>query len=98
MNRRVVFHPEAEEELHRATSYYEAESPGIGQALLEDIELAIAQISQYPDSAPLVSQLVRRKTLRRFPNNIMYIVLPGTIRILSLAHHKRRPFYWRGRG
>ena len=34
MNRRVVFHPEAEDELHSATSYYEVESPSIGQALL----------------------------------------------------------------
>ena len=97
MNRRIVFHPEAEDELHDATSYHEAESPGIGNVLLEDLERAIAQIIQYPESSPLVSQLVRRKSLRRFPCNIMYTVLPGAIRILSLAHQKCRPFYWRDR-
>ena len=97
MNRRVVFHPEAEDELQDATRHYEIESPGIGQTLLEDLELAIGQIIQYPESAPLVSRLVRRKGPRRFPYNIMYIVLPGTIRVLCLAHQKRRPFYWRNR-
>ena len=97
MNRRIVFHPEAEDELHDATSYHEAESPGIGNVLLEDLDRAIAQIIQYPESSPLVSQLVRRKSLRRFPCNIMYTLLPGAIRILSLAHQKRRPFYWRDR-
>ena len=40
MNRRVVFHPEAEDELHDATSYHDAESPGLGNALLEDLERA----------------------------------------------------------
>ena len=61
MNRRVVFHPEAEDELHDATSYYDAESPGLGNALLDDLERAIAQIIQYPESSPLVSKRVRRK-------------------------------------
>ena len=34
MSRRVVFHPEAEDELHDATSYHDAESLGLGNALL----------------------------------------------------------------
>ena len=97
MNRRVVFHPEAEDELHDATSYHDAESPGLGNVLLEDLEHAIIQIIQYPESSPLVSKVVRRKSLRRFPYNIMYVVLPSTIRILSFSHQKRRPFYWRDR-
>ena len=97
MSRRVVFHPEAENELHDAASYHDAEGPGLGNALLEDLERTIIQIVQYPESSPLVSKLVRRKNLRRFPYNIMYMVLPGAIRILSFAHQKRRPFYWRGR-
>ena len=97
MSRRVVFHPEAENELHDAINYYDAESPGLGKALLEDFERAIAQIVQYPESSPLLSKSVRRKPLRRFPYNVMYLALPGAIRILSLAHQKRRPFYWRDR-
>ena len=97
MKRRVVFHPEAEEELNDSTSYYDAKSPGLGNVLLEDLERAIDQLIQYPESSPLVSKLVRRKPLRRFPYNIMYIVLPSAIRILAVAHQKRRPFYWRGR-
>lgn len=97
MNRRIVFHPEAEDELHDATNYYDAESPGLGHAFLEDIERVIAQIVQYPESSPLVSKLVRRRPLRRFPYNILYLVLPGAIRVLAIAHQKRRPFYWRDR-
>ncbi len=46
MRHRVVFHPEAEDELHDATNYHDSESPGLGNALLEDLELAIAQIIQ----------------------------------------------------
>ena len=67
MNLRVVFHPEAEDELQDATRHYEIERPGIGQTPLEDLELAIGQIIQYPESAPLVSRLVRREGYGDFP-------------------------------
>jgi plasmid stabilization system protein ParE len=97
MKRRVVYHPVAEEELNDATSYYDAERTGLGNALLEDIEDAIAKVIRFPESSPLVNELVRRKSLQRFPYNIMYVVLPGAIRILAISHQKRRPFYWRDR-
>ncbi len=99
MNRQVVFHPEAEDELHDATSYYDTESPGLGHSLLEDLERAIRHRSNHSisEASALVSKRVRRRPLRRFPYNIMYLVLPGAIRILAFAHQKRRPFYWRVR-
>ena len=65
MNRRVVFHPEAEDELHDATSYHDAESPGLGNVLLEDIEHAIIQIIKYPESSPLVSKVTRLRAIAR---------------------------------
>ena len=97
MKRRPVFHSEAERELDEVASYYNAESPGLGYSFLDDVEYAVGQILQYPESAPLVNELVRRKLLRRFPYGIFYSVYPDAIRVLAVAHQKRRPFYWRGR-
>ena len=71
MNRRIVFHPEAENELHDATNYHDAESPGLGNVLLEDLEHAIVQIIQYPESSPLVSKVTR---LRAKPENVFVLV------------------------
>ena len=97
MNLRVTFHTDAEQELYEAAGYYNAETPGLGNSFLDDVEHAIGQLVQYPESAPLVNKLVRRKPLRRFPYNVMYTVLPDAIRIVAVANQKRRPFYWRGR-
>ena len=78
-------------------SYYDALRPGLGQAFLDEIERAVTQILAYPEAAPLVNRIVRGKLVRRFPYSVMYSIRPGDIRILAIAHQKRRPFYWRGR-
>ena len=35
--------------------------------------------------------------LLRFPYSLVYSVREHEMRILAVAHQKRRPFYWRGR-
>jgi plasmid stabilization system protein ParE len=97
MTRRISFHPLAEQELNEATSYYNAASPGLGTAFLDEVEHAVKQILEHPEAAPLVNRVVRRKLVRRFPYSVMYSVQTDTIRILAIANQKRRPFYWRGR-
>ncbi len=97
MSRQFSFHPVAEQELNEAAAYYEAESRGLGAAFLKEVEHAVQHVLGYPESAPLVNRLVRRKLVRRFPYAIMYSIIPKGIRILAIANQRRRPFYWRGR-
>ena len=97
MSRQFSFHPIAEQELNEAAAYYEAESHGLGAAFLREVEHAVQQVLEYPESAPLVNRPVRRKLVRRFPYSVMYSIIPRGIRILAIANQKRRPFYWRGR-
>jgi toxin ParE1/3/4 len=97
MMRRVAFHPMAEQELNDAASYYNAQSPGLGNAFLDEVQRAVDQILEHPEAAPLVNRLVRRKLVPRFPYGVMYSLTPDSIRILAIANLKRRPFYWRGR-
>jgi len=97
MNRQVSFHAMAEQELHDAASYYNALRPELGQAFLDEAERAVTQILAYPEAALLVNCTVRKKLIRRFPYSIMYSLRTEGIRILAIAHQKRRPFYWRGR-
>ena len=97
MTRHSSFHPLAEQELNEAASYYNAASPGLGTAFLDEVEHAVKQILEHPEASPLVNRVVRRKLVRRFPYSVMYAVQTDTIRILAIANQKRRPFYWRGR-
>ncbi len=76
---------------------YNALRPGLGQAFPDEVERAVTKSVAYPEAAPLVNHAVRKKLVRRFPYSVMYSERPEGIRILAVAHHKRRPLYWRDR-
>jgi len=97
MSWRASFHESAELELNDAADYYDLESPGLGTAFLNDIERALAHVLGHPEAAPAVSGAVRKRVLARFPYSLLYSVHEDEVRILAVAHQKRRPFYWRGR-
>ncbi len=93
----VAFHEAAALELSDAAAFYEQECPGLGAALLDEVEAALTSLAQFPEGAPVLRGRIRRKVLLRFPYSLMYSLHPDNVRILAVAHDKRRPFYWRGR-
>jgi len=97
MSKSVSTHELAEFELNHAADYYESREPGLGPTFIRTVQQAVHQLTQYPESAPIVRANVRRKVLTRFPYNIIYTVDSDTIRILAIAPQRRRPLYWRGR-
>jgi len=93
--KQVVFHPLAEKELIDAAVYYEEQEHGLGGKYLSEVEYAINFISQYPEAGFTARGFLRRLTLPKFPYYLLYRVLGDTqIRVLAVAHHKRRPQYW----
>lgn len=94
MTASLRLHPAADEELSDAADYYDREGPGLGAALLADVERAAREIVEFPEACPLVREPVRMKRLGRFPFAIMYSRDDEEILVLALAHERRRPFYW----
>lgn len=92
--KRVTFHEDADAEVIEATCYYEGRTPGLGQMFLLDIEDAIGQICSNPEGFQLVGTEVRSKLLRRFPYSLMYAIDPDRLRVVAVAHQRRRPGYW----
>ena len=90
----VFYHPQADAEVIEAARYYESRSPGLGLVFLSEILRAEAQIIGNPEASPRIRGDIRRKLLRRFPYGLMYAVEPDRIRIVAVAHSKRRPYYW----
>ena len=91
----VEFHPLAEQELIDATAYYEKQQLKLGLKYLEHVEHAVNFLVRYPQVGPKVRGSVRSLTLPKFPYSLLYRVLKDDqIRILAVAHHKRRPQYW----
>jgi toxin ParE1/3/4 len=96
--RGAQFNRLADRELTEAILYYENQSPGLGERLLEEVELGVAFLLRYPEAAPKVLGSVRRFVLPTFPYYLLYKPLPSKgIRILAVAHQKRQPDYWAGR-
>lgn len=95
--KQITFHEDARAELAEASHYYEDRVPGLGQALIDDVEKGVKEILEHPNACERVSKNLRRKVLSRFPYGLMYTVETDRIRIVAVAHHKRRPEYWRYR-
>lgn len=87
----------AEEEMVEASLFYEMQSEGLGQGFLDDVQRTIDLIREYPDLGHPVSNDLRQLALNRFPFSLIYSEVEKTIVVFAVAHHKRRPGYWRDR-
>ena len=92
--RKVTFHEDAETEMNEAARYYEERALGLGMSFLDAIEEAVDQVLANPEAYQLVGDDVRHKILRRFPYSVLYAIEPDRIRVMAVAHQKRRPGYW----
>lgn len=94
-------HPAATEELDAAGEWYDAQRPGLSLELLDAVHDAIALIVERPAAwqrdGVVASREIRRFVMRRFPFSIVYYVVDDLVRIVAIAHAKRRPGYWRVR-
>jgi len=93
----IAFHEAADLELAEAAAFYERECPGLGAAFLDEVQTALTALAQFPEGSPLLRGRLRRTVLLRFPYALIYSLHGGQLRILAVAHEKRRPFYWHGR-
>ena len=94
---RFYFHEAAAEEIEKAADYYEQLRPGLGLEFAREVYAAIERIIQFPDAWSPLSRNTRRCLVNRFPFGIIYQVKSGFIRIIAVAHLRRRPDYWQGR-
>ena len=97
MSRLILIHETAEAEISEAADFYDVEDPGLGNIFIDEVERAIEIIARFPEAATLVRGRVRKKLLVKFPYSLIYSVRSDEIRLLAVAHQRRRPFYWRGR-
>lgn len=94
---RVTFHVEAEAELVAAAANYERQRADLGLEFIAEVERATRALVVYPKIGHRFSRRLRRVLVRRFPYGLLYRVDPDTIRIVAVAHVRRRPGYWRHR-
>ncbi len=93
---------EAVVEIAEAAAWYASRQPGLETEFLNEMERILPLIGSYPDSFPLLLDLpeelsIRRALLPRFPYALVFMELPPEVRVLAVAHLRRRPGYWLNR-
>jgi len=93
-----VFHPAAEAEHLESVAYFESKRPGLGTSYLSEFEGVMAQVCKAPHRYPIEKEAdIRRIRMKLFPYTVYFRELTGTVQVLAVAHHRRRPGYWLGR-
>jgi len=91
---KVEFHPEAEQELSEAKSWYRERSKLAARAFATAIATAFLHITASPMRWPETRPGERRYVLTRFPFSILYRLRANVVFVTAIAHQKRRPGYW----
>ena len=95
--RTVRFHPAARSELFAARDRYFDRSSTAAGKFVQEIEHAVARIQEAPERYPETRAHRRRFVLLNFPFALVYRLTADEIEIIAVAHHSRRPGYWRTR-
>ena len=69
----------------------------IADAFISEFDHSAKLLGEYPKLGTTWRNRIRRLPLRRFPYSIVYSLSQAEVRILAVAHQRRRPGFWKGR-
>jgi plasmid stabilization system protein ParE len=91
----ILLHDDTVAELHEAAAWYEQRRPGLGAEFRAAVERAVSRIRGNPQAgAQFRASRFRYLSVRRFPYVDFCAEGRQAIRVLAIAHSKRRPGYW----
>jgi toxin ParE1/3/4 len=94
----AVFHHQATKELDEALAWYEQRRLGLGREFQFAVEDAVRRICENPQAGPQYGTTRFHYFLvRRFPYVVFYSEDADAIRVMAVAHGRRRPGYWKNR-
>jgi toxin ParE1/3/4 len=94
----VVVQSQAKSEFRKARRWYDKRRQGLGDDLLTELLGALSRTER--DNLIGVrygATRYRFYRVHRFPYVIYYECLPDRVRVVAIAHERRRPGYWLGR-
>jgi toxin ParE1/3/4 len=95
---RYLLHPESEQDIRSAAEYYrEQAGTALSRAFFSDFEHTVQLLMQHPLMGAPWRNGKRRFVMRHFPYSVIYTTVNEEIRVWAVAHHSRRPDFWRKR-
>lgn len=97
MGKKLTLDPDAKLEIRAAALYYEELQPGLGEAFIQEVELAVRNLFRNPLRWRCIRGNWRRSIVRRFPYYIVFVADNTEVYIAAVMHRQRKPEYWLGR-
>jgi toxin ParE1/3/4 len=97
MHKNVRFIDEAQREFLDIVDYYEQIYSGLGLAFKKEVNKVVDLITLFPDLCSKRQDGTQRMSTHRFPYQVIFFLFQDTLWIVSVAHHKRFPEYWKNR-
>ncbi len=69
----------------------------LSAAFLFEFDRSLSLLRLHPELGAVSRGSIRSFALRRFPYSIVYRALEAEVRILAIAHQRRRPGFWNKR-
>jgi plasmid stabilization system protein ParE len=91
------FHPAAQSEARESARWYRDRSRQAAANFRAAVTNAVRTIVQSPERWTKYLYGTRRFIMDTFPFSIIYLDDSDEIEIVAVAHHKRRPGYWKDR-
>ena len=94
----VSVSPEADRELTEGVLFYAREgNSDVAHAFIAEYERVIQLLCTRPELGAPWRNGRRRFPVRKFSYSIVYYIRGDEIRVIALAHHRRKPGYWAAR-
>ena len=91
----VVLAPEAEDDIAQALAWYRERNTTAAEAFEFEAFDVIDRLEFTALGSAADEHGTRRRVMKRHPYSIWFEVQGRTVTVLAVAHHRRRPGYWR---
>jgi toxin ParE1/3/4 len=91
---KIEFLRGAAEDLFEAVEYYEMRQRGLGGDLAAEVQRVAAVLLELPTLGESLDRIHRRIQLKRFPYGLIFRLEGDVIRVVAVAHRRRRARYW----
>lgn len=84
-------------DLDIAAEWYHEIYPKLSKDLISIFKQTLIEIQDKPQLSQSLNSGYRKINLRRFPYKVIFRIEKENIIVVALAHHKRKPDYWKKR-
>ena len=100
MTRRFVIRPGVELDIRDGADWYESKvDKALARRFLRAVEQAFVKVMEHPETWPRweIDPSYQKFLMKHFPFIIFYRVTASQVRVVAVAHAKKKPGYWKQR-